>query len=180
MNCRTHNLSRLLVSVLAVVLAAAAVNLAAEEPRGVPQKFGNSAARGTWAFSISGTAFVPDPGSGVPVPVPFSAIGQYEADGKGIFPSAVRTVNFGGQVLHQTAVGTYQVHPDGTGVAEFQVYDRDTGILVSEEAFEFVISADRNQTFAIGTAVTNYLLDPGGLQLATVTQVTARRQWTRE
>lgn len=183
---KLRSFSPILSSVLALVLVTAAVNVTAEEPRAetalngnVVQKFGNAAIKGTWGFSFDGTIFLPD-SSGQSIPVPVSAVGWLRADGRGNFPETVRTLNLGGQVFHQTARGTYQINPDGTGTSDFEVFDRDTGVLVSQESFEFVVTADRNELLAIATAARNFVLAPGGVDLPAVTRISVRRQRSRD
>ncbi len=94
--------------------------------------------------------------------VPVSAIGQVNWDGEGKATSATRIFNFGGAViLKQSAVGEYQVNPDGTGTARFEVTTLEvTGSLppgvqlpgVAVETFTFVLK-DGNELQFIGTGL---------------------------
>lgn len=128
---------------------------------------------GPTGFSFDGTVTLSINGASVAVPV--SAIGQVNWDGKGKATSATRTFNFGGAViLKQVAAGEYQVNPDGTGTARFEVTTVEVigspppGVQLpgtAVETFVFVINQDNELQF-IGTG----LLDPGsGQPLAAVT-----------
>ncbi len=128
---------------------------------------------GPTSFSLDGTVSLSINGNSVAIPV--SASGQVNWDGKGKAPSATRTFNFGGAViLQQVAVGEYQVNPDGTGTAKFEVTTVGfTGSLppgvelpgVSIETFAFVLN-DENELQFIGTG---YFDKASGQPLAAVT-----------
>jgi len=129
--------------------------------------------RGPTAFSFDGTVTLSINDANVAVPV--SAIGQVNWDGNGKAPSANRIFNFGGAViLKQAAVGEYQVNPDGTGTARFEVTTLEVigspplGVQLpgtAVETFAFVLSQDNELQF-IGTG----LLDKDtGQPLAAVT-----------
>lgn len=143
-------------------------------------RFTNRALKGTYGFSFDGTAFFPNPAGGSPVPVVLAAVGWLRADGKGNFSESVRTLNLGGQVFHQTAVGTYQVDPNGTGSADFRVFDRDSGVLMSEESFAFVVDSDRNAAQAIATGLKSFLLAPDGVDLPVVLRIQVQKQRLRD
>jgi hypothetical protein len=128
---------------------------------------------GPTGFSFDGTVTLSINGTSVAVPV--SAVGQVNWDGKGKAPSATRTFNFGGAViLKQVAKGEYQVNPDGTGTARFEVTTQEVigslppGVQLpgtAIETFTFVINQDNELQF-IGTG----LLDKDtGQPLAAVT-----------
>jgi hypothetical protein len=115
---------------------------------------------GATAFSFDGTVTLSINGSSVAVPV--SAIGQVNWDGKGKATSATRTFNFGGAViLKQIAHGEYQVNPDGTGSARFEVTTQEvTGTIppgvqlpgTAIETFAFVLTQPNELKF-IGTGM---------------------------
>lgn len=103
--------------------------------------------RGTWSFAFDGVLLVEDTG------VPLSAHGRLVFNGRGVVPEAVRILNVGGMVFRQTATGTYEVNPDGTGVAEFEVVTVDpSGALPdSIETFEFVLTDNEHELQFIST-----------------------------
>jgi hypothetical protein len=115
---------------------------------------------GPTAVSLDGTVTLSINGTSVAVPV--SATGQVNWDGKGKAPSAVRTFNFGGAViLKQVAKGEYQVNPDGTGSARFEVTTQEViGTLppgvqlpgTAIETFAFVLTQP-NELLFIGTGM---------------------------
>ena len=129
---------------------------------------------GPTGFSFDGTVTLSINGASVAVPV--SAVGQVNWDGKGNAPSATRTFNFGGAViLKQIAKGEYQVNPDGTGTARFEVTTQEVigslppGVQLpatAVETFSFVLTQPDNELQFIGTG----LLDKDtGQPLAAVT-----------
>ena len=137
------------------------------------KKYSKKDLRGPTAFSFDGSVTLSINGANMAVPV--SAIGQVNWDGNGNAPTATRIFNFGGAViLTQSAVGEYQVNPDGTGTARFEVTTVEvTGSLppgvqlpgVAVETFTFVLSQSNELQF-IGTG----LLDKDtGQPLAAVT-----------
>jgi len=127
---------------------------------------------GPTAFSFDGTVTLMINGTSVAVPV--SAVGQVNWDGAGEATSATRIFNFGGAViLKQSAVGEYQVNPDGTGTARFEVTTLEVigspppGVQlppVAVETFTFVLN-QHNELQFIGTG----LMDMAGQPLAAVT-----------
>lgn len=128
---------------------------------------------GPTGFSFDGTVTLSIDGTNVAVPV--SAVGQVNWDGNGNATSATRTFNFGGAViLKQTAVGEYQVNPDGTGTARFEVTTQEIigtlppGVqlpVTAIETFSFVL-IQKNELQFIGTG---YLDKDTGQPLAAVT-----------
>lgn len=138
--------------------------------------FGSWAVHGFYGFSFDGTVYLPNPSTGEPAPVPVSAVGWFRADGRGNFTEAVRTLNFGGQVFHQTAVGTYDIDRRGFATSVFQVFDRDSGVLVSEERFQFVVDSNRQEIQAIATGLTSFLFGPEGVELPVVVRISVHRQ----
>lgn len=122
---------------LAVAMVLTGLLLAAPGPscaQGL-QHFTDSSLRGNYGFSFDGTLATSNG------QVPLSAVGQVQFDGNGTAPSAVRTIQIGNTVFHQTAVGTYTVNADGTGSAQFEVttVDPANALPVSTEHFEFVV-----------------------------------------
>lgn len=115
---------------------------------------------GQTAFSFDGTVTLSINGTNVAIPI--SAIGQINFDGKGKATSATRIFNFGGAViLKQVAHGEYQVNPDGTGSARFEVSIQEvTGTVppgvqlpaVAIETFVFVLTQPNELKF-IGTGM---------------------------
>jgi len=83
---------------------------------------------------------------------PLQVSSRLEADGKGSFTNAVRTLNVGGEIFHQQASGTYTVNPDGTGSAELTVITVDPpGIPDSTETFEFTITDHQSKLQVVDT-----------------------------
>ncbi len=126
--------------------------------------FSQATLSGPFGFSFDG--FVTVPSELGPVQVPVSAIGQMTADGHGNITAATRSLNLGGAViLQQTAQGTYEVHPDGTGTASFTVSLAALPTVLFEppfplalppatlETFSFVIDATTNEVEFIGTSI---------------------------
>lgn len=108
--------------------------------------FSNIDLRGNYGFAFDGS-LLSDSG-----PVPLAAVGQVRFSGGGTATDAVRTVDLGGTILHQTASGTYNVNPDGTGSAQFTVVTLDPpGIPDSTETFEFVLDGHGNVMQFIST-----------------------------
>lgn len=112
------------------------------------RRFSESDIRGPYGFFFQGfvTVTLPDDST---LPVPVSAVGQLVADGMGGLPEGSRTLNFGGIVLEQVAEGSYEVRPDGTGIATTEVTTVDqTGALppgltlpaTTLETFSFVLT----------------------------------------
>jgi hypothetical protein len=93
------------------------------------KQYTNRDLQGPYGFSFDGaiTLALPD---GSHQAVPIAALGRVDFDGEGK-TTAVRTLNFGGQVvLEQTAEGEYSINPDGTGRARYEVItEKVTGAL---------------------------------------------------
>ena len=111
------------------------------------QPFSNNDLKGDFGFSFDGELLA-GPFIGL-----IGAVGQFNSDGAGNIPTAVRTLNLVGVfVLQQTAVGTYQVNPDGTGTAQFTVTTvSPAGFPVSTETFAFVITGKRKEISLVST-----------------------------
>jgi hypothetical protein len=124
------------------------------------KKFSEKDLNGPTGVSLDGTVTMMINGTSVAVSV--SAVGLVNWDGNGGAPSASRTFNFGGSViLKQTAEGTYQVNPDGTGTARFVVTTQEAigspppGVQlpgVAIETFSFVLLG-QNELLFIGTGM---------------------------
>jgi hypothetical protein len=112
------------------------------------RRFSESDIRGSYGFFFQGFLTVQLSDDTI-LPVPVSAVGRLVADGRGGLPEGSRTVNLGGIVLEQVAEGSYEVRPDGTGIATTEVTIVDqTGTLPSGltlppttlETFSFVLT----------------------------------------
>jgi hypothetical protein len=73
--------------------------------------------RGTYAFSFQGTLIQ----GSAQTAIPFAAVGVFTLDGEGRVTKATRILNVSGQVVRQTATGTYTVNAEGIGSAVFNV-----------------------------------------------------------
>jgi len=121
----------------------AAVSLLGVADSRAEQQFSNNDLHGGYGFSFEGTIFA----------IPFVAVGEFKADGQGNFTSAVRTLvapGLGlGDVLEQTATGTYVVSANGTGVAVFEVCTGPCPGLI--ETFHFVLVDNGKEAQLIST-----------------------------
>ena len=77
--------------------------------------------RGTYAFSFQGTLVRAATGT----PIPVAAVGVLTLDGEGKITKATRILNVAGQVVRETATGTYTVNSEGIGSATFIVIPAD-------------------------------------------------------
>ncbi len=127
-------------------------------------QFDNATLQGPYGFSFDGLVMFPSETG--PIPVPITAVGHMTPDGQGNVTQATRTVNLGGAViLEQTATGTYQVHPDGTGTSRFVVSLAAPPTILFEppfpvalppmwvETFSFVIDAGTREVEFMGTSM---------------------------
>ena len=131
------------LAIFAALLTVPATSYAHEHERG---NFSNISLMGDYGFSFDGTLLSPNG------PVPLAAVGQVHFSGAGSATDVVRTVDLGGTILHQTASGTYDVNPDGTGSATFKVVTiSPKGIPDSTETFEFVLDGHGNAMQFIST-----------------------------
>lgn len=135
--------------------------------------FSVSDIRGSYGFTFDGMLLNRNDSTSIPI----AAVGRLRADGKGLVPILVRTLNVGGEVQRNTAQGTYTVNPDGTGVAQFRVETQASAAALlptTVERFEFVIDRKRQVLQFIGVA----LLGPNGedVGLSLVLRGEARRQ----
>lgn len=152
-----------LVLIIAALVLSAGVGVLrpaqAEEVRN-GRVFSERDVRGPYGFSFQGflTLTLSD-GSSLPVPV--SAVGRLVADGRGGIEAA-RTLSLGGLVLEQDGVGVYEVQPDGTGSARFDIVVVDqTGTPppgvelpnATVESFAFVLTNFAGGIRFIGTGV---------------------------
>jgi hypothetical protein len=123
------------------------------------KQYTNRDLQGPYGFSFDGsiTLALPD---GSHQAVPIAALGRVDFDGQGK-TTAVRTLNFGGQVvLEQTAQGEYSVNPDGTARARFEVVtEKVIGSLPpgvelppkNVETFAAVLSGNGRENHVLGT-----------------------------
>lgn len=89
------------------------------EPAARGRSFSERDIRGPYGFFFQGfVTFTLDDST---LPVPVSAVGHLVADGRGGLPEGSRTLNLGGVVVEQDAEGSYEVRPDGTGIATIEV-----------------------------------------------------------
>ena len=111
------------------------------------EQFTEATLQGPYGFSFDGFATFPSETG--PIQVPISAVGQMIADGQGNVTQATRTLNLGGAViLQQTAQGTYQVHPDGTGTASFVVTLATSPTILFEPPFALALPPVTLETFS--------------------------------
>lgn len=103
--------------------------------------------RGTWSFAFDGMLLIEGEG------IPLSAHGRLIFNGRGVVLEAVRILNVGGMIFRQTATGTYEVNPDGTGVAQFEVVTVDPPGALPDgiETFEFVLTDNEHELQFIST-----------------------------
>ena len=132
----THtNLSKLFLTLsLAAFLA----------PSGIGQSaFTLQDVRGTYAFTFDGSLIRTATGQAIPI----AAVGVFTLDGLGKITKGVRYLNVGGQVIRETATGTYSINADGTGTATFVVIPVDGEPPVvppTLEVFNFVFRSPRS------------------------------------
>ncbi len=135
--------------------------------------FSEKDVKGSYGFSFDGLLIL---GDGTPVPV--SAVGQVSSDGRGEVTGGTRTLKVGvDAAMQQTASGTYQVNPNGTGTAELLVntiMPDGSEVPTSLETFSFVINSSRKELHFIGTSIKS----PSGqnLGIGVVTRGVARKQ----
>jgi hypothetical protein len=98
---------RLLVALLATNVVLVVPKVLAQPPSACT----NRDLSGSFGFSIKGT--------NVALQVQYILVGQFTADGKGMF-SGMGRQSVGGQATSAEYSGTYKVNPDCTGTAKFQ------------------------------------------------------------
>jgi len=106
--------------------------------------------RGTYTFFFEGTVVRTTTGQ----PIPIVAIGTVILDGAGK-ASGSRYVNFGGQVVRETASGTYTVTPDGFGTITIVAVPNDGEPPVvppTQEVFHFIVT-NRNGGHAVSASI---------------------------
>jgi hypothetical protein len=110
-------------------------------------QFDNATLQGPYGFTFDGSVTLPSDAG--PISVPVTALGHMTADGQGNVTQATRTLNLGGAViLEQTATGTYQVHPDGTGTSSFVVSLAAPPTILFEPPFPLALPATTLETFS--------------------------------
>jgi len=126
-------MNKRLFSIFVLLLLALPLAGLSDSKAGRP--FSDKDLRGSYGFSWDGQLLAG------PFIGPVAAVGIITADGRGNI-TAVRTLNVTGTlVLQQTAVGTYQVNPDGTGTAEFTITTvSPSGFPDTQETFSSVIN----------------------------------------
>lgn len=122
-----------------------------------------AASAGDWAFTYSGTIFIPN-GPAVPV----ASVGRFTQKGGSL--SGTETRSLAGQSADETITGTYTVNADCTGTYSFEIFD--SGTLVRTATMNTVL--DDNQRSA-GGIFTSATLEPSGTPLGTVITVDARK-----
>ena len=98
--------------------------------------------RGTYAFSFQGTLVRAATGTAIPV----AAVGVFTLDGEGKVTKATRILNVSGQVIRESATGTYTVNSEGIGSATFIVLPADGEPPVvppTREVFHFSMASRR-------------------------------------
>lgn len=113
--------------------------------------FTNQDFRGTYAYSFEGTLIRVSTNT----PIPVVALGTFTLDGEGKVTKAVRHINVGGQLVRETATGTYSVGPDGVGTATFIVIPlagEPPVVPPTREVFH-VVFRDRQRGFGISSTI---------------------------
>src|SRR5437867_831997 len=119
---------------LKLYLLALSFTLVAMPATPADRKFSNADLRGSYGWSLEGTAF----GTSL------DAIRQFTADGQGTF-SAEGIVNFGTGAVHHTLVCTYSVKSNGIGTATCNSLE------LGAENFAFVLIDEGKEVRFIST-----------------------------
>ena len=112
--------------------------------------------RGTYAFSLQGTLIRAATGA----PIPIAAVGVMTLDGEGKITKATRILNVAGQVVRETATGTYTINAEGIGTATFTVIPADGEPPVvppTREVFHFSMVSRR-----VGLGISGSILAANG------------------
>ncbi|MBM3739995.1 MAG: hypothetical protein FJW39_29910 [Acidobacteria bacterium] len=121
--------------------------------------------RGTYAFSFQGTLVR----IATNTPIPVAAVGVFTLDGEGKVTKGTRILNVAGQVVRETATGTYTINSEGVGTATFTVIPIDGEPQVvppTREVFHFTMTNRRT-----GAAISGSILAANGQDIGLISIV---------
>ncbi len=128
--------------------------------------------RGTYAFSFQGTLVRASTQTAIPI----AAVGVFTLDGEGRVTKATRILNVSGQVVRETATGTYTVNAEGVGSAVFAVVPADGEppvVPATREVFHFAMVSRR-----VGLGMSGSILAVNGQDIGLLS--IAKAEFTRQ